>query len=170
MILIRKYISRIGSMYQSDLIENCSNNSTHLYLLTCFHQLLIIISAKHDSNRVMYVHNNCINKHLTELYSMEIWILFIETDNVTAPPDGSGVQDVPTTGVSQSGCSVMEKMTVVMGVMSYRRTVLSAMKLETSTAQTTDAFPSKYLSQLQLFRNMHPCEVCECRGWGCYSA
>jgi hypothetical protein len=38
----------------------------------------------------------------------------------------------------------MAKMTAVMEAMSYRRTVPSAMKLEISAVQTTDAFPSKY--------------------------
>lgn len=81
---------------------------------------------------------------MTELYSVEIWTLFVETDSVTALPDGSGVRDVLTTGASPSGCSVMAKMTAVMGAMSYRRTVPSVMKLGTSAVQTTDAFLSKY--------------------------
>jgi hypothetical protein len=38
----------------------------------------------------------------------------------------------------------MAKMTAVMGAMSYQRTVPSAMKLEISAVQTTDAFPSKH--------------------------
>jgi hypothetical protein len=38
----------------------------------------------------------------------------------------------------------MAKMTVVMGAMSYRRTVPSVMKLVISAVQTTDAFLSNY--------------------------
>jgi len=78
------------------------------------------------------------------LHSVEIRTLFVETDSVTALPDGSGVRDVLTTGASPSGCSVMAKMTAVMGAMSYRITVPSAMKLGISTVQTTDAFLSNY--------------------------
>ena len=68
----------------------------------------------------------------------------VETGSVTALPDGSGVRDVLTTGASPSGCSVMAKMTAVMEVMSYRRTVPSVTKLGISAAQTTDAFLSNY--------------------------
>jgi hypothetical protein len=72
-------------------------------------------------------------------------VFFIETGSVTALLGGSDVQDAPTTVVSPSGCSVMVRMTAVMEVMRCLETVPSAMKLEISAVQTTDASPSRYL-------------------------
>jgi hypothetical protein len=70
-------------------------------------------------------------------------VFFIEIGSVTVPLGGSDVQDAPTTGVFPRGCSVMAKMTAVMEVMSCQTIVPSAMKLEISVVQTTDASRSE---------------------------
>lgn len=64
-------------------------------------------------------------------------------DNGTAPPDGSVVPVSPIIVAFPSGCSAMAKTTVATKATNCQPTVRSAIQRRTSSAATTDAFPSK---------------------------
>jgi len=63
----------------------------------------------------------------------------------TAPPAGRGVPASPTIAAFRSGCSAMARTIVATTAMSCPRTVPSAIRKRTSSAATTDAYPSEYL-------------------------
>ena len=67
--------------------------------------------------------------------------LLTGADNRTVLTAGDAAPVTTTTDVSQSGCSVMARMTAEMGLMSCRRTVQSAVTRTSSSATTGDACP-----------------------------
>jgi hypothetical protein len=92
----------------------------------------------------------CGDVTLMMIAAMTVMNLLIFVEIRTVQLAGEDVHPIPTTGVFQNGCSVMERTTVETELMNWLKTVLNAKTRETSNAETIDVFLSAGLVTLKM--------------------